>query len=136
MDDSVLVGVVDGSGGLPHERGHRQQVHRPIGCQPLRQGLALDQLHCNPGTVRVLARIEDGENPRVIESGRGLTLSPESLRRGPIGLQVGRQPLDRQLASKQGVGGPPDSGHSPDTDLLLEGVTTIDHRSTLYGVDH
>ena len=71
--------------------------------QPLRQRLALDQLHHQVVGRALAADVEQRADVRVVEAGDGLRLALEA---GPdllVGRQVLRQHLDRDLAAKAGV---------------------------------
>ncbi len=114
VDDTALVGVLEGLGDLAGDRQRlveRQRAAR----QPIGQGRALDQLHDQEaerrGRVRRLEGVEHGD-ARVVERGQDLGLALEAAQ--PVGVGGDRlgQHLDRHLAVEPRVARPVDLAHA------------------------
>ena len=67
VDDAVVVRVVERAGDLARDAqrvGHRQL---PLAVEPVAQGLALDERHREPELAVGLARVEHGEDVRMLQ---------------------------------------------------------------------
>lgn len=95
MDDPGLVGGVEGPGDLP---GHGQRLlrgHRAGAPEPLRQGLALQQLHGEEDEAAMEGDVEDAADVRVGDLARELDLAPEPLDRELVAGDVPAHGLER-----------------------------------------
>jgi hypothetical protein len=75
----MSVGVVEGVGGLARDPKRVGDRELPLARQALPQGLAVHERHREPELAVGVARVEHGENVRVLEPGREPDLSEEPL---------------------------------------------------------
>jgi len=68
----------------------------------------------------VLAGVVHGNDRRVVEPGRGLSLTAESRLEGGVACKVRAQYLDGDVAAKAGVIADVDLGHSASTDEVAD----------------
>ena len=80
VHDAVAVRVVQRLGHLAGEPDGVLDRQLDFALQPVAQGLALDVGHRVPEPACCLARVEHGQDVRVLEPGRGLDLAQEALR--------------------------------------------------------
>jgi hypothetical protein len=117
----VAVGVVQGVGHLggdPDGVGHRQLL-LPIEALPER--LALDERHHVEQEAVGLARVEQGQDVRVLQVGGELDLGQEAL--GPDhGCELGAQELQGDPAIVAEIMCQVDGGHAAGADLALDAV--------------
>jgi len=87
--------------------------------QHLLQRAALDELHGDVGDAVLLARLEDGDDMRVLETCRGARLAKKALARHghDLGGQRRRQDLERHLAPGLRVERAEDGAHGSPTEL-------------------
>ena len=121
MDDAALVGELEGT------RDFLGQSHRVLdgelflAGEAAAEGLTLDKGHDVVEKAIGLARIDESENVRVLEAGRGLDLGEEAVA-ADDGAQLGMEDLDGDLAAVLQVFGEVDSGHAALAELALEAI--------------
>ena len=122
MDDAVAVGVVQGGRGLardPERVAHRELL---LAGEAGAEGLALDVGHGEPEPAGRVARVEHGEDVRVLEPGREADLAKEALG-AESGGELGVEDLEGDGAVVLEVAGEEDGGHATAAELALERVT-------------
>ena len=124
MNDSSAVGVVE----CPSDIARKPEglVHRKLTLtvQPLPKALPLHERHdVEERSVR-LSRIEEGQDVRVLEVGRGLDLGQEAVCPHGRG-QLGPEDLDGYLSFMPEVVCQVDRCHPARTDLALDPVAVL-----------
>ena len=131
MNHSAPVGVAQ---RVSHLAGDTQRVVERqllLAVQPVSQRLALDQRHGIEEEAIGLARVEQRQDVRVPQIGRGLDLAQKPFRPQRLG-QFRPQHLDRHLAVVLEVLGEVDCGHAPAPELTLDRVS-IGERCMQFG---
>ncbi len=107
------------------------EVDRVLGGHPtldeLLQLRPVDVLHRDEVGVAELAAIEDADDVRVLEAGRGLGLAAEALDELLVLREAVVQHLDRDVAIEFVVVRQPDVGHASRAELVLDHVALVDH---------
>ena len=121
VNHALVVRVLERLGRLardPQRLLHRELLLPP---QPVAQRLALDVRHGEPEAAGRLARIVDGEDVGMLETGGELDLPLE-----PVGAdgdgELRKQHLQRDGAVVLEVAGEVDGGHPAATELALERI--------------
>ena len=126
----MLVGVVQRAGRFPPDlEGH---VHRelPLAADPVAEALALDEGHGEPQPAGGLARVQHGEDVRVLQPGGEADLALEALR-PQRGGQLGVEHLERHRPVVPEVVGEVDDGHAPAAELALDRVAIPQSRAEI-----
>jgi hypothetical protein len=121
VDDAVLVGVVEGAGGLAGDLDGVVHRELPLSPEALTERLALHERHGEPELAGGLARVVDGEDVGMLEPGREADLALE-----PVGTErsgeLGQEHLERYRPVVLDVVGEKDRGHPAAPQLTLEDV--------------
>ena len=122
MDHAVLVGVRESMRGFPRDAeglGGREPRRPP---EPVAEAFAFDVGHGVPQPAGGLARLEDGQDVRVLQSGGGRDFAQESL-----GTELDREPrledLERDRPLQPDLSSQIDRRHSAASDLPLHHVS-------------
>src|SRR5262249_14506495 len=99
MDDAFRVRRIERGGNLDAQCEQRVQIQRVPG-DLIAQSHALEHLHHDVGTTVLLTNVVDRTNVRMIQSGRGLRLTPKALKHLMIARQVVREQLERDKSPK------------------------------------
>ena len=126
VDHAVAVGVVQPVRHLARDAQGFVQRQRALAAKSLAQRLALDVGHGVPQpAVGQRARVEHGEDVRVLQPGRDLDLALE-----PLGAvrrdQLGVQHLERDGSVVAEVVREVDRGHAAPAELALDGVAALE----------
>jgi len=136
MDDAVLVGVVQRAGGLPADLEGHIHGKLPLAANPVAEALALDEGHGEPQPAGDLARVQHGEDVRVLQPGGEADLALESLRPQRRG-QLGVEHLERHRPVVPKVLGQVNDGHAPAAELALDLVAIPQSRAEVHqGIRH
>ena len=123
VDHAVPVGVVQRARPPRWRSGRLRDGELLLAVEPVAERFALDERHDVVEEAVGLARVEQRQDVRVLEVGRGLDLGQEALG-ADHGGQLGPQHLDRDLAVVPQILGQVDRGHPAGPDLVLEPVMT------------
>ena len=121
VHDAVPVRVVQRLGYLAGEPDGVLDRQLHFALQPVAQALALDVGHRVPEPACCLARVEHGQDVRVLEPGRGLDLAQEALR-AEHRAEFGVEHLERDGPVVPEVAGEVHGGHAAAPELALERV--------------
>ena len=116
MDDPVFVRLFERLSDLSGDRQRFIQGNRPS-CDPLRQVLALDELHDQRVLVRGFLEPVDRSDVWMIQRGQRLCFSLETGQAVRVRGERVRQHLDRDLAAEARVSGTVDRAHTAFADL-------------------
>ena len=120
MDDALLVGLLERLGDLPGDRDGLVDGDRPA-LQPLREVLALDELHGEQVRAaaaregRLLEAVQVGD-VRVVERGEQLRLALEAGEAVGVRREGLRQELQRDVPAEPRVRRAPDLSHPAGAD--------------------
>ena len=92
------MGVVERARHRAHDLGRLARLEQPRSLEPVRERLALDQVHDEVRAARGLADLVHGHHVGVPEPGRGPGLDLEPLAVRPALVRPGTEDLDRDLA--------------------------------------
>ncbi len=130
VDEPGGVGEPEGGGDLG---GYLRRLLRrevAVGAQDVGQRAPIDVLHGDEVRRGVLAPVEHVDDVGVVEVGRRLGLTAETLDEVRVNGELGEQHLDRDLAVEQPVVAQEHVGHAAATDALEHLVALVDdHRS-------
>ena len=117
MDDAFGVGSVESIGNLDSDGEQRLQIHRTVADQVL-QGVAVEELHGDERLAVLVADVVDGADIGMVEGGRGLGLTPETLQSlAVLGHSFGQE-FQSHKAIEPGVLGLVDDTHPTAAQLL------------------
>ena len=120
-------------GGDPERGVHREL---PLPAEPVAEALALDERHGEPEPAVGLARVEHGEDVRMLQPGGEADLPLEPLG-AEAGGQVQMEHLERDRPVVPEVLRQPDRGHAAAAELALEGVAVPQSRAQCcYRIGH
>ncbi len=130
VDDALGVGRLEGVGDLGPELQQRLEVEGP-GSDPLRQGLALEQLHGDEVLTLVGVDGVDGADVGVVEGGGGPGLPLKALEHRGVRGQLRGQELEGYVAAELRVLGLVDDPHASAAEL--GGDPVVRHRLADHG---
>ena len=121
VNDAERVRVLEGVGHLHANIQHLIEPQGLLG-NPLPQRCPFQQLHDEERLVAVATDVVQRADVRMIERRRGARLALETVERGRILRQPGRQELHRHLPAQASVLGPIDDTHPAFADLVEDAV--------------
>ena len=121
VDHAVPVRVLERAGGLGGDPERRIDRQLPLPPEPVTERLALDERHGEPQPAGALARVEHGEDVRMLQPGGQLDLPLEPLG-AERGRQLGMEHLQGDGALVAKVLGQVNGGHPAPAELALESV--------------
>ena len=133
MNRTHRVGVAQRLGQIGSDADDFVDRERPFLIEPLPQGLAVDERHDVVKRVADLARVEQGNQIGMDQTGGEVNLPAEALG-AESRRDLGAQDLDRDRPIQPGIVGQQHGSHTPATKLLLhieavlEGSANIDWR--------
>jgi hypothetical protein len=122
MDEALVVRRVQRLRHLPEDGDCALRLERSLLGEKLGQIRALDVPHGQEEQPFLLARLQDGDDVRVVEGGGDPRLAQETLTKPLILGELGGNHLERDLAPEPRVFGAVDRAHPPTADERLDSV--------------
>ena len=126
VDDTTAVGDAECGRDVARDFGGAIRVERTLCADEIGQAATVDEFHDDEVRVVLLAPVEDADDVRVIQVGRGLRLPPEALDERGVGGEVGEQDLDRHRPIEQAITSEEDIGHPTAREASLELVPAVE----------
>ena len=125
VDDAVAVGVVERARDLPGDRQRLVQAELVLAVELVAERLAPDVREDVVEEAFFGARVDQGEDVRVVEPGGDLDLGQEPLD-AEDRAELGAEHLERDFAVVLEIGGEEDGGHAAGAELALDPVALLE----------
>jgi hypothetical protein len=122
VDEALLVRGVERLGDLGEELDRALRLERPLLGDDLGQVRALHVAHREEEDAGLLSCLVDGDDVRVIERGGDARLAQEALAKALVLRELGRDHLERDLASQALLVGTVDRTHASSADERLDAI--------------